>query len=148
MPARNDGLARRDYRKHDVASLDDVATELGVTRQRVMAIERRALWKLRMLLDDMGLDYADLAPGHAPGWEDRLPDYNVEKGGNMGRRAIEWDTHYKPVSVTAQLYSAYARPRGDPGIAWAKEVGRVRVSNEKAAEAERRRKHRAIVGRK
>ena len=43
--------------------LETVAAELGVSHQRVSAIERKALAKLRAELKRRGLTFSDLLPG-------------------------------------------------------------------------------------
>lgn len=46
-----------------VVPLETVAAELGVSHQRVSAIERKALAKLRAELERRGLSFSDLLPG-------------------------------------------------------------------------------------
>ena len=45
---------------HFARSLGEIAAELGVTRQRVLAIEKRALAKLQAELERRGLSLDDL----------------------------------------------------------------------------------------
>ena len=52
------------------ATLEEVATELGISRQRVRQIERAALRKLRFELEQRGLSFEDLSPGeNSHEWE-------------------------------------------------------------------------------
>jgi len=44
-------------------TLEEVAAELGVTRQRVQQIEKKALGKLRRALARQGLRFEDLTTG-------------------------------------------------------------------------------------
>lgn len=66
--------ARRheDFRRLGGMSLDEIAREEGVSKQRVEQICRRALWKLRRNLEAQGLALADLLPETAGGftWPD------------------------------------------------------------------------------
>lgn len=57
---------RRDFRSLGGCSYDAIADELGMTKQAVQQIERKALWKLRRLLEEVGFDPADYEPEQRP----------------------------------------------------------------------------------
>ena len=50
-------------------SHEEIAKEMGISPQRVGQIERRALWKLRRMLDARGVCFADLLPDEAAPFE-------------------------------------------------------------------------------
>lgn len=56
-----DVLARRfGLRGHEMATLEEVGREIGLTRERVRQIQVEALKRLRIILEDNGLDAQDL----------------------------------------------------------------------------------------
>ena len=57
----------RDPKKHAVRTLEEVAQELGVTRERVRQIEASALAKLRKRLQAMGIT-AEMVATTTRGW--------------------------------------------------------------------------------
>jgi hypothetical protein len=61
-----DGYWNRTY--------DDIAEELGMTREGVRQVEIRALAKLRKGLEEMGLTFEDLVKEMDRGAEVRLPE--------------------------------------------------------------------------
>lgn len=54
--AKPDVLKKEDY----YLTLEEVAQELGVSRERVRQIENRALWKARQILERHGYRLEDL----------------------------------------------------------------------------------------
>ena len=61
-----------DSRTHGGASLEEVATALGVSKQRVGQIQQEALKKLRLICICRGLTLADFLPDAVPAsyWDD------------------------------------------------------------------------------
>ena len=49
-----------------MATYEEIAAEMGLTRSAVRKIEQRALRKLHMALEDKGLSFADLLPTEEP----------------------------------------------------------------------------------
>jgi len=60
------------YYFETVMTLDQVAEAMGVSRQRIQQIERRALSKLRREALKRGI-----TPGDLDGMRDRIPDRDV-----------------------------------------------------------------------
>ena len=59
-PPRERTRTRRDFRSHGLMSLAEVAAAIGVSKQAVEQIERRALRRLRVQLELKGLGLHDL----------------------------------------------------------------------------------------
>jgi hypothetical protein len=51
---------------------DEIAAELGISRQNVQRLEGRALAKCRAWMSDHSLAMADLMPGTAPSMDDEF----------------------------------------------------------------------------
>lgn len=67
-------------------TLEEVAKELGVTRQRVFQIEQRALNKVRKYLISKGFDMQDI-PYHGNNFfSEGLTPYQMQQGGEKIRK--------------------------------------------------------------